>query len=46
VSTAPPGEWNEPRDGPDDDEYERGLAIVAALADKLGDDIRTDGQTV
>ncbi len=33
-----------PRDGSDDDG--RGLAIVAALADKLGHDIRAGGQTV
>ena len=29
-----------------DDEYGRGLAIVAALADKLGHDVRASGQTV
>ncbi len=40
------GEWSAPRGGSGDDEYGRGLAIVAALADKLGHDIRADGQTV
>jgi anti-sigma regulatory factor (Ser/Thr protein kinase) len=46
VSDAGTGQWSAPRDGPDDEEYGRGLAIVAALADKLGHDIRADGQTV
>jgi serine/threonine-protein kinase RsbW len=46
VSDAGTGEWSTPRDGSDDDEYGRGLAIVAALADKLGHDIRADGQAV
>ena len=45
VTDAGIGEWNAPRDGSADDEYGRGLAIVAALADKLGHDIRADGQT-
>jgi len=40
------GEWGAPQDGTLDDEYGRGLAIVAALADKLGHDIRAGGQTV
>jgi serine/threonine-protein kinase RsbW len=35
-----------PRDASDDDEYGRGLAIVAALADKFGHDVRVRGQTV
>jgi len=46
VSGAGSGEWNAPRDGTLEDEYGRGLAIVAALADKLGHDIRASGQTV
>jgi len=46
VSDAGTGEWNAPRGGSDDDEYGRGLAIVAALADKLGHDIRANGQAV
>jgi anti-sigma regulatory factor (Ser/Thr protein kinase) len=46
VSDAGTGEWSAPRDGSDDDEYGRGLAIVAALADKFGHDVRTGGQTV
>ncbi len=35
-----------PRDASDDDEYGRGLAIVAALSDKFGHDVRASGQTV
>ncbi len=46
VSDAGAGQWSGPRDAADDDEYGRGLAIVAALADKLGHDIRAGGQTV
>jgi anti-sigma regulatory factor (Ser/Thr protein kinase) len=46
VSDAGSGEWNAPQDGTLEDEYGRGLAIVAALADKLGHDIRASGQTV
>ena len=46
VSDAGTGEWNGPRDASDDDEYGRGLAIVAALADKLGHDVHANGQTV
>jgi anti-sigma regulatory factor (Ser/Thr protein kinase) len=46
VSDSGAGEWNAPRDGSADDEYGRGLAIIAALADKLGHDIRVGGQTV
>jgi anti-sigma regulatory factor (Ser/Thr protein kinase) len=45
VSDAGTGEWSAPCGGSDDDEYGRGLAIVAALADKLGHDIRAGGQT-
>lgn len=40
------GEWHPP-DGEDlDAEYGRGLAIIAALADKLGHDVTATGQTV
>jgi anti-sigma regulatory factor (Ser/Thr protein kinase) len=46
VSDAGTGEWNGPRDASEDDEYGRGLAIVAALADKFGHDVRAGGQTV
>jgi anti-sigma regulatory factor (Ser/Thr protein kinase) len=46
VSDAGTGEWDGPRDASDDDEYGRGLAIVAALADKLGHDVHASGQTV
>jgi anti-sigma regulatory factor (Ser/Thr protein kinase) len=46
VSDTGTGEWYVPQ-GPDlDAEYGRGLAIVAALADKLGHDITANGQTV
>lgn len=46
VSDTGTGQWNAPS-GPDgDNEHGRGLAIVAALADKLGHDIRAGGQTV
>jgi hypothetical protein len=46
VSDAGTGEWSGPRDASDDDEYGRGLTIVAALADKLGHDVRASGQTM
>jgi anti-sigma regulatory factor (Ser/Thr protein kinase) len=46
VSDAGTGEWSTSRDGSDDDEYGRGLAIVAALADTLGHDICASGQTI
>lgn len=46
VSDTGTGEWNAPEGGDLDAEYGRGLAIVAALADKLGHDITTGGQTV
>ena len=46
VSDAGTGRWSGPRDASDDDEYGRGLAIVAALAHKLGHDIHASGQTV
>jgi hypothetical protein len=43
---GPGREWSLARDGSDDDEYGRGLAIVAALAGKLGHDVRAAGQTM
>lgn len=46
VSDTGTGEWSGPRDAADDDEYGRGLAIVAALSDKFGHDVRAAGQTV
>jgi anti-sigma regulatory factor (Ser/Thr protein kinase) len=51
VSDAGTSEWTGPRDASDEEEeeeeeYGRGLAIVAALADKLGHDVRSSGQTV
>jgi anti-sigma regulatory factor (Ser/Thr protein kinase) len=46
VSDAGTGQWH-PRDdlGPED-EYGRGLAIIASLADKLGHDATPEGQTL
>jgi anti-sigma regulatory factor (Ser/Thr protein kinase) len=46
VSDSGTGEWCAPQGADLDAEYGRGLAIVAALADKLGHDINADGQTV
>jgi signal transduction histidine kinase len=46
VSDTGAGQWDASRAGAGDDEHGRGLAIVAALADKLGHDIRAGGQTV
>jgi anti-sigma regulatory factor (Ser/Thr protein kinase) len=48
VSDTGTGEWNAnaPQGADLDAEYGRGLAIVAALADKLGHDITPSGQTV
>ncbi len=46
VSDTGTGEWNAPQSADLDAEYGRGLAIVAALADKLGHDITASGQTV
>ncbi len=46
VSDTGTGEWNAPQGADLDAEYGRGLAIVAALADKLGHDITASGQTV
>jgi anti-sigma regulatory factor (Ser/Thr protein kinase) len=46
VSDTGTGEWHAPQGADLDAEYGRGLAIVAALADKLGHDITASGQTV
>jgi serine/threonine-protein kinase RsbW len=46
VSDTGTGEWHAPQEADPDAEYGRGLAIVAALADKLGHDITAKGQTV
>lgn len=46
ISDAGTGEWSGPRYASDDDEYGRGLAIVAALSDKLGHDVRRGRETV
>jgi len=46
VSDTGTGEWNPPQGDDPDAEYGRGLAIVAALADKFGHDITASGQTV
>jgi len=48
VEVADPGtgQWYPIAPAEDDDEYGRGLAIVTALADKLGHDIGAQGQTV
>jgi anti-sigma regulatory factor (Ser/Thr protein kinase) len=41
------GEWNaDPDSGDPDAEYGRGLAIIAALADKFGHTVDADGQIV
>lgn len=46
VSDTGTGEWHAQESADPDAEYGRGLAIVAALADKLGHDITTNGQIV
>jgi anti-sigma regulatory factor (Ser/Thr protein kinase) len=46
VSDTGTGQWYPPEGGDPDAEYGRGLAIVAALADKFGHDITADGQTM
>jgi anti-sigma regulatory factor (Ser/Thr protein kinase) len=47
VSDTGSGEWHpDPDDGSPDDEYGRGLAIIAALADKFGHVVDASGQTV
>jgi anti-sigma regulatory factor (Ser/Thr protein kinase) len=45
VTDAGVGHWNARGDGSADEEYGRGLAIVAAFADKFGHDIRAGAQT-
>ena len=40
------GQWHPRPDSRPDDEYGRGLAIVAALADKFGHDATPAGQTL
>ena len=46
VSDSGTGEWHAPQGADLEAEYGRGLAIVAALADKLGHDITASGQAV
>lgn len=46
VSDTGTGEWHPPEGSELDAEYGRGLAIVAALADKFGHDVTLDGQTM
>ena len=46
VSDTGTGQWYPPQGGDPDAEYGRGLAIIAALADKFGHDASADGQTV
>lgn len=46
VSDTGTGEWNAPQSEDLDAEYGRGLAIVAALANKLGHHITATGQTI
>lgn len=47
VSDTGSGEWHpDPDSGSRDDEYGRGLAIIAALADKFGHTVDASSQTV
>ncbi len=47
VSDTGSGEWHPGPDGGNpDDEYGRGLAIIAAVADKFGHTVDASGQTV
>jgi anti-sigma regulatory factor (Ser/Thr protein kinase) len=47
VSDTGNGEWHpEPDRGSPDDEYGRGMAIIAAVADKFGHAVDASGQTV
>lgn len=47
VSDTSSGEWHpDPDIGSPDDEYGRGLAVIAALADKFWHDVDASGQTV
>jgi anti-sigma regulatory factor (Ser/Thr protein kinase) len=46
VSDTGTGEWHPPEGEDLDAEYGRGLAIIAALADKFGHEVEADGQAV
>ena len=46
VSDTGTGQWHPRHDSRPDDEYGRGLAIIAALADKFGHDAAHSGQTL
>lgn len=46
VSDTGTGQWDPPQYGDPDAEYGRGLAIVAALADKFGHDVTAEGQVM
>jgi anti-sigma regulatory factor (Ser/Thr protein kinase) len=47
VSDTGTGEWHpQPGEGDPGAEYGRGLAIIAAVADKFGHDVHADGQTL
>ena len=46
VSDAGTGQWHPRESLGSDDEYGRGLAIVASLADKFGHDATATGQTL
>jgi|HubBroStandDraft_6_1064221.scaffolds.fasta_scaffold815811_1 anti-sigma regulatory factor (Ser/Thr protein kinase) len=46
VSDAGTGQWHPHDGGRPDDEYGRGLAIIAMLADKFGHDATPGGQTL
>ncbi|MEU5876170.1 ATP-binding protein [Spirillospora sp. NPDC047279] len=47
VTDAGSGDWHHPAGRPgDDEEYGRGLLIVEVCADKVGHDVRADGQTM
>jgi anti-sigma regulatory factor (Ser/Thr protein kinase) len=45
VSDPGPARWTPSEEAGPDDEYGRGMVIVAALADKFGRDATADGQT-
>jgi anti-sigma regulatory factor (Ser/Thr protein kinase) len=46
VSDTGTGQWYPPEGGDPDAEYGRGLAIIAALADKFGHDVSAGGQVL
>jgi len=47
VSDIGTGEWHpQPGDGEPGAEYGRGLAIIGAVADNVGHDVQSDGQTL